>query len=195
MKTKFFAVLAAALMLTVGGGAQAAVYSPDDILTAGETYSYFSASKVSKTTSQAWNFDTYLDNNTVAAFTYTLGGDAALKSGAVWGNVVSSTEDLEVENELTKVTDEDSSGTYNKDNLFISAIWDKATMTGSFLIKNITGEVVDLTLVIGAILNGYSTLTVEGSVTAVPLPAALPLFGLGIASLAGYGIKRRKEAA
>jgi hypothetical protein len=46
---------------------------------------------------------------------------------------------------------------------------------------------------LGALPNGISLTNVHWVVEAVPLPAALPLFGLGLAGLAGYS--RRKKLA
>jgi LPXTG-motif cell wall-anchored protein len=41
----------------------------------------------------------------------------------------------------------------------------------------------------------YADLSTEISVSAVPLPAALPLFGAAMAGLAGLGLKKRRKAA
>lgn len=89
-------------------------------------------------------------------------------------------------------------GVYNDDddqgNLAIAALWDPATLSGSLTIENLSGVKASITSWLTAVLKGAGTFTLSASVSSVPLPAALPLFGLGLAALAGYRAKNKKAA-
>ncbi|MCL2469965.1 MAG: hypothetical protein FWF24_07075 [Alphaproteobacteria bacterium] len=91
-----------------------------------------------------------------------------------------------------------------QDDILIAAVWDVAANAGYITITNLSQAVIDIGLMIQAtVLNltgGPGSFTLTGKVTAldsseVPLPAALPLFGLGMAALAAYGVRKKTGAA
>ena len=74
-----------------------------------------------------------------------------------------------------------------------SAQIDTAT-TGTTVITNNSGGLGTFASVFQGLIAGNNDVTVAYSVSAVPLPAALPLFGAGLSAL-GFGAWRRRKAA
>ncbi|PJB70858.1 MAG: hypothetical protein CO093_06900 [Alphaproteobacteria bacterium CG_4_9_14_3_um_filter_47_13] len=65
--------------------------------------------------------------------------------------------------------------------------------TATSTIKNFSSGVVDYVNLFAGLVLGNKNLEIAYSVSAVPLPAALPLFGIGLAALAGFGARKRKK--
>lgn len=64
---------------------------------------------------------------------------------------------------------------------------------GSVVISNLTAKKVGfVSLIVSHLYGDSSSIITSYEVTSVPLPAALPLFGLGIAALAGARVRRKK---
>lgn len=76
-----------------------------------------------------------------------------------------------------------------------SAQIDFATNTASTIITNNSSGLADYASIFTGLMIGGNTLDIAYSVSAVPLPAALPLFGAGLGALAGFGAWKRKKAA
>jgi len=64
--------------------------------------------------------------------------------------------------------------------------------TGYIIIKNYASEAADFLAMIMGILSLGGQVAATYAVTEIPLPAALPLFGLGLAALTGAGLRRKK---
>ncbi len=67
--------------------------------------------------------------------------------------------------------------------------------TATAVIKNLSSGIVHYASLFSGLFSGAKTGTVSYVVSAVPLPAALPLFGLGLGAMAGFGIRRKKKLA
>ncbi|NCC02770.1 MAG: VPLPA-CTERM sorting domain-containing protein [Proteobacteria bacterium] len=80
----------------------------------------------------------------------------------------------------------------NPESMLIDAIADASS--GKTGMTNLSASLANFaTYLLGELPTGVALTNVHWVVEAVPLPAALPLFGLGLAGLAGYS--RRKKAA
>lgn len=212
MKTKFFAVLAAAIMLTVGvSNAQASTLSvdlnqfvdgsvPDEGVdfNALATYTDLETTIDGGTGKRAQVVDIFgtLAPQSVMTVDFSLSN--------LTGSVKSAYLDADMEIDVGGIgyylstalgETTDYSSDLVKDLLQITGSWDVNSLTGQLVLVNKSLSDALLSLSFFTKLVGSADFDMAVSVTAVPLPAALPLFGLGIASLAGYGIKRRKEAA
>ncbi len=74
-----------------------------------------------------------------------------------------------------------------------SAQIDFSTNTASVIIKNFSAGVANyVNLFLGSVL-GNQNLEIAYAVSAVPLPAALPMFALGLGALAGLGARRKRK--
>lgn len=78
--------------------------------------------------------------------------------------------------------------TVNTDNIFGVALGSEVFFSPSSVSLNIG------TLGVGPVVGGPDIGTVTLNVTFVPLPAALPLFGTGLAALAGFTWRRRRHS-
>ncbi len=76
-----------------------------------------------------------------------------------------------------------------------SAQIDFGADTATVIIKNFSSGVANYLNVFAGLVNGNKDLQIAYNVSAVPVPAALPLFGAGIAALTGFGARRRKRKA
>lgn len=75
-----------------------------------------------------------------------------------------------------------------------SAQIDFSANTASVVIKNFSAGVANyVNLFLGSVLRNQS-LEIAYAVSAVPLPAALPMFALGLGALAGFGARRKRKA-
>lgn len=74
---------------------------------------------------------------------------------------------------------------------------DFANNSAQAIITNNASDFADFASVFAGIMIGSDVAEVAYSVSAVPIPAALPLFGAGLGALAGFGAwrKRKEEAA
>jgi len=143
-------------------------------------------------------FSGQLLNNTMVTFDYSLSSPTG-PLGSFY-SVVSSVGSLD-SNEFrvtafpgmdTGVVHGDLAGAV----VLASAGLDLSLSHGITTLTNLTGGTIQFTSQIVSLMMGPSAfLNVHASVSQVPLPAALPLFGLGIASLAGYRAKKKKDAA
>ncbi len=142
-------------------------------------------------TSNYYQYGSRLASGSVADFTYSL-SDGIFRDGSFYGWSDLSSGDLLVALGL-KVDGVTSDQTLAND-IFISATWDRDNTKGTLTIKNLTDRVIGFGLSLTAILSGTANFYLDGVVSAVPLPAALPLFGLGVASLAAYRARKKKAA-
>lgn len=77
---------------------------------------------------------------------------------------------------------------------FSSAQLNIGTSSGSAIIKNYSEGFLDIvSVLVGAIAAGGNTYTISYSVSSVPLPAALPMFGMGIIAVAGMRARSKKK--
>lgn len=80
------------------------------------------------------------------------------------------------------------------DDLIVATAYLPTYANGTTSITNFGKTAIAFQSLLSAWLSKAVALTVSAEITAVPLPAALPLFGLGIASLAGYRLRKKKVA-
>lgn len=66
--------------------------------------------------------------------------------------------------------------------------------TGTTRVTNLAAAEASFSTYFFGLMEGYSLDKVRYAVSAVPLPAALPLFGLGLIGLAGYSRHKRAKA-
>lgn len=88
---------------------------------------------------------------------------------------------------------------------FVSNQWTATSkpkvFTGTLIVENLTNAILDFTSTFlldkNKIPDGFKVRTryVSSAIPPVPLPAALPLFGLGLAGLAGYKRMRKNKNA
>jgi hypothetical protein len=84
----------------------------------------------------------------------------------------------------------------SSDHLILASAAMTTDFAGTTTITNLSkNRIINFTSTIAAYLTKGAQLTVSYAVTAVPLPAALPLFGLGIAALAGIRAKKKLQAS
>lgn len=140
-------------------------------------------------TSNYYEYNNLLGSGSVVNFTYSLSG-GTLRNGNFYGWADPDGDDLLVA--LGLKVDGATSDQNLANDIFISAAWDKSLTSGTLTIKNLTDRVIGFGLSLTAILSGSSIFYLDGVVSAVPLPAALPLFGLGFASLAAYRARKKK---
>lgn len=72
---------------------------------------------------------------------------------------------------------------------------DFANNTAQAIITNNASDFADFSSVFAGLVIGDDTVEIAYSVSAVPIPAALPLFGAGLGALAGFGAWRKRKAA
>ncbi|MGH1456459.1 MAG: hypothetical protein ACRBDI_06740 [Alphaproteobacteria bacterium] len=75
-----------------------------------------------------------------------------------------------------------------------SAQIDFGNNTATAVIKNVSSGVVDYLNLFVGLVSGNKNLEISYSVSAVPLPAALPLFLLGLAGLMGFSYRGKRNA-
>ena len=175
-----------ALGFSLQGGMASAATSPYDITgdlsTAGD-YSVTFDNTFGKIVNATIEGD--LPSNTMVVFTYDFGGD--LLSGSIIAGLLNSGGET--------VFDTDSGTTAPGSNplLFASAQFN-GDNTATAVIKNLSSETAVISsLVFGVLAGSADTINVTYQVSAVPLPAALPLFGAGLGALAGFGIRRKRQ--
>lgn len=83
----------------------------------------------------------------------------------------------------------------SSDNLIVASAYLPSYSSGTATITNLRSEAINFQTILTAWLKKAVTLTVTTKVSSVPLPAALPLFGLGVASLAGLRARKKSKTA
>ncbi len=79
--------------------------------------------------------------------------------------------------------------------IFATAQYDNTTGIVTTIIKNYSAGLASFSSLWGALVSGSTVMQVSYKISAVPLPAALPLFAFGLAGLAGVGYRNRKNKA
>lgn len=135
-----------------------------------------------------------LPSMTKITFTYDIapltGAASAVSGYAGLSSVGSSIEDASINARAkTNVGSPDATTTDDLVTAFASL---PNYSHGTASITNLSDKLISFKTTLIAMLNKYVNLTVSYQVEAVPLPAALPLFGLGLASLAGYRLRKKK---
>ena len=133
----------------------------------------------------------FLPKNTMVTFTYTLtpasaGVDAILSAYGTYA----PTYNLSSTAGVGKVIPPKASD----DNLLSVLAALPTVDSGKTVFSNFSDALVSIRTGITYLLSAGASLRVDVNVSSVPLPAALPLFGLGIASLAGYRMRKKKAA-
>lgn len=124
-------------------------------------------------------------------FTYTI--DGAENLGAIYARLrsIGSTFDTSLYNVFAEAHVGPSVATSTSgDSLVIATAALPTIKSGVTTLTNKTAGNIDIESSIFAYLTGGASLRVIATVTQIPLPAALPLFGLGIAALAGYRARK-----
>lgn len=195
MKTKLLSLFAAALFALVSTSAQAVTVDPIDLSSAnldnvvfdsGNTYLDYVA-PASRAT--AVTFDGTLSSKSILTLTYSIDGGTLRKASGTSAYLDIPGTSLWIDTDMNKL--EDSSSSLS---ILLSGIIDNGNRTGILTISNLSSQVAFVSVLFDALMSttAAGVLRVSASVAPVPLPAALPLFGLGIASLVGYGAKRKK---
>lgn len=145
-----------------------------------------------------------LPSNTMIKFTYTFSSalsQANLASGGSY-SYTDLTDGLYYEGFAGALADLTSSSAYAagavEGNLTTSLAFASANIDGTMsavaIIKNFSGSALEfMSLFVGSV-TGDKPFDVKYEVSAVPLPAALPLFGFGVGALAYRSRKKRKAA-
>ncbi len=141
-----------------------------------------------------------LPSNSMITFTYNFGGDllsGSLNSGSSYDYLLAG------DNYNGGALNQAPSNTYysfgtingnpSTSLVVASAQIDATTDTGMTSITNNSAGLATFASIFTGLIAGANNLTITYSVSAVPLPAALPLFGLGLSAL-GFGAWRRKRA-
>ncbi|MCB1529592.1 MAG: hypothetical protein KDJ42_01130 [Alphaproteobacteria bacterium] len=92
----------------------------------------------------------------------------------------------------TPLSDGTTDGTFSGALAFASAQLTGLT-SGTAIIKNFSAGSLDFMAVFLGTVAGSTAFDVSYVVSAVPVPAALPMFGLGLAALAGYRARKRAK--
>ena len=148
------------------------------------------------------NIQGLLPSNSIITFTYNFGGDllsGSLNAGSSYSFLLDG--DSYNGGALDQAPGDiyysfgSVNGTPSDSLVMASAQIDAGTDSGMTRITNTSGGVASYASVFTGLITGSGTLTIDYAVTAVPLPAALPLFGAGISALAGFGLWRRKKVS
>jgi len=190
MKTTFLSVCAAALLTFAVSAANASVMTVDlntadlDNVTfePGTVYLDYNAPLSG---GSSFDIDGTLAAQSKVTFTYTIGEGGTLRRASMDAYTDSSKESIYIDTEEPKLYDVSPSTL-----LVMTAFVSDTLREGSLVIKNYTNEIVDIYVMLNAFLKGATKFTFTAEVSAIPLPAALPLFGAGLAGLAF--IRRRK---
>lgn len=79
-------------------------------------------------------------------------------------------------------------------NIQLPTVSDPNTMIGTAIIKNLSAAAIGIQILFSSFVKGVGSYSYAWQTTTVPLPAALPLFGVGLASLAAVGARKKKKA-
>ena len=137
-------------------------------------------------------FSGYLPTNMQIKFIYTLAEDKGAEVDYAKVRSIGSTDT--VYNVLAQAKPGQNTHSASSDNLVLAtAHMSHNGNSGQTTLANLSGSTIEFkSTVFATYLDGTAKLIVRAIVTQVPLPAALPLFGMGIASLAAYRARKRK---
>jgi hypothetical protein len=203
---KFFTVAIVSVGLLVGANkASAAIvdFSGDDInmgtLAIGQSGTISADSLGSLVVNSVQGV---LPVNSLLTFTYNFSGNllaGVLAAGSEYtytaGGVDFAGSSLSVEPLGLNYASGTENGAPSSALAFSSAQVDFTGNTASAIISNESAGVLDFSSVFVGLVIGDRNLDIAYNVSAVPLPGALPLFGLGLAAMAGYNMRRKKKMA
>ncbi len=148
------------------------------------------------------NISGALPNNSMITFTYNFAGNllgGILASGAEYSYNVGadnfSGSTLSINPMGLQYSFGTTNGTSSAALAMASAQIDFTANTATAIITNDSAGLLDFASFFTGLVIGDNNLSVAYSVSSVPLPAALPLFGLGLTAFAGYSIRKRKKQA
>lgn len=157
------------------------------------------------TVSDGTSSTTYADDNLFSAtyfgslpglsrivFTYTLDSDAAGALGA-WPTASLSSLAYEGLTGVAAMTSVYQPEKVSSDDMLVATAYLPSYSYGQATITNLGSDPIQFQTTLLAWLSKAVGMTVAVAVSSVPLPAALPLFGLGLASLAGFRARKKKE--
>ncbi|MDD3183446.1 MAG: VPLPA-CTERM sorting domain-containing protein [Alphaproteobacteria bacterium] len=135
-----------------------------------------------------------LPGMTKITFTYDIipSSDASVPLAGYMGLSSIGSSIIDTSINATVFTDVNPTAASATDNLVTAYASLPSFTNGTASITNLSAELVSFKTTLIAFLNQYVGLKVTWNVSSVPLPAALPLFGLGLASLAGYRLRKKK---
>ena len=146
------------------------------------------------------NIEGLLPSKSMITFTYNFGGDllsGSLNSGSSYDYLLEGDNYNGGSLSFAPSGINYSFGTKNGDPstalVVASAQIDASSDTGMTFIKNNSAGLASYASVFIGLIAGNNDLNISYSVSAVPLPAALPLFAAGLSAL-GFGAWRRKKA-
>jgi len=174
MKKPFVALLALVSFLTFGAPAHASVASVLD-----DGYTYSQTDVVGS--SAGYGFNSSVTGMTSARYAFSL------DSGSFENSVLY----VGARNVMASVSTNNPANTLDFGDLILSLAWNDTKTGGSVQVLNLAQNAIYFSVALFGSVTGATTLTSTVSASAVPLPAALPLFGLGIASLAGYASRKK----
>jgi len=169
MKKSLLVLVGTVLLLSVSGQARAATVAPN--VDGFASYGY----------------NGVLEASTKAAFSFSLEGTSFAPDGTLMSRFggVSSSSSIVSGMQMPTV--------YKTGDLFINLAWNDSLTSATATFINYTKKALFLSVGLFSGTTGAGTFTSSLTTSAVPLPAALPLFGLGIASLAGYASRKKKQ--
>lgn len=179
MKNSFVALVALVSFLTFGAPAQASV---DSVI--GDGYTYTQMDQVGL--SAGYGFSTSVTGMTSARYTFSLNSGNFGKDSVLFGGAGSALRSVSAAKPSDKV---------DLGDLILSLAWNSTMTGGSVQVLNLTHNPIFFAASMFGSVTGATTLTSVVSASAVPLPAALPLFVLGVASLAGYASRKKSVKA
>lgn len=144
------------------------------------------------------NFSGSLPSNSMITFSYNFGGSLLsgyISAGADYSYLLDgdSFNGGALQTDPTGI--DYSYGTINgtpSNSLVMASAQINSPMTGTTVITNNSAGLGNFASVFQGLIAGNNNLTVSYNVSAVPLPAALPLFAAGLSAL-GFGYWRRKK--
>jgi hypothetical protein len=192
---KRFAIAIAALV--VAFSAQPAKALTTDLgLVGSSTPTTFSYSPVPAMQMFDYQLIGYLPAYTTITFTYSL-ASATSTAGLVGGGSIDSLGTLVNKYNVAATAYNGANVLIENESddklIYVSAIM-PALNIGKSVITNLSAMAISFKSALHAFLFGPASLTGTIEVSQVPLPAALPLFGLGIASLVGLRMRKKKAA-
>ena len=143
----------------------------------------------------------FLPSNSEITFTYNFNGD--LLAGLLVAGGTYSYKDKKdyYEGYAAGLSDGPMSfsggttnGTTSAALAFATASMDVSDDSASATITNLSGDWLDVTSLIVGYLSGITDYTVSYEVSSVPLPAALPMFGMGLIAVAGLRSRRKRNS-
>lgn len=201
---KLLHIIALAAFLAFSGTAQAATivdYTGNDVdmgyLSLGQSGTITNNQKFSSFLNSVSG---YIPSNSMITFTYTLSGNALntvltnfasyfyetaagdLYAGGAYANAPGSSGAIGTVN-----------GGVSSPLVLIFANLVDSTH-GSVVIKNYSADVANFVAMIAGFMASSGVVSAYYEVSSIPLPAALSMFGLGIAAVAGLGLRKKRSA-